>query len=188
MLSKIYEKLACQLERAGYDRDELVWGCGPEDSPVVLVGEAPGREEVEKKQPFVGRAGKNLDEFLAHTGLERQALFITNTVKFRPYRVSETGRRSNRPPNRQELALCQACLKEELAYLQPRLVVTLGNTALHALNQTANIGQVHGQRLDCGGYQVFALYHPASIIYRRALYPVYLEDLDKLKEVLKEVL
>ena len=182
-LNEVYARFIEQARLAGYGEDELVLGYGDERSPIVLVGEAPGRDEVRLKRPFVGKAGKNLDEFLQYTGIERDKLFITNTVKLRPYKVSEKGTRSNRPPNAREKALCAGCLNEELEAIAPKLVVTLGNTALKALlGKEASIGHLHGTScLTPQGYTLFALYHPASVIYRRELTEVYREDLLKLR-------
>ena len=183
MLKDIYSEFIEKAIKAGYAQDELVLGTGNEEASIMLIGEAPGKDEVIKKQPFVGKAGKNLDEFLIYTGIDRKELFITNTVKMRPYKVSEQGRRSNRPPNAKEKQLCIELLYREIAEIAPKVVVTLGNTALKALvGKQANIGKLHGKNIIMDGYFLFALYHPASIIYRRELIDVYREDLGKLKK------
>ena len=172
--------------RAGGMQEPIVLGEGPMEARVLLLGEAPGAEEAKAGRPFVGKAGKNLDAFLAQTGLLREQLFISNVVKFRPYRVGPTGRRANRPPTRAEIAACRDCLLGEIAILRPDWVVTLGNTALQAmLGREATIGQVHGtaQRTEAG-QRVFPLYHPASIIYNRALEEVYRQDLCALRAAL----
>lgn len=185
-LKQVYDNFINEAKLAGYSEDELVLGYGDEKSDIVLIGEAPGKDEVRLKRPFVGKAGKNLDEFLEYTGIDREKLFITNTVKMRPYKVSDKGTRSNRPPNAAEKKLCSACLKQELMVLAPNIVVTLGNTALKALaGKDAVIGNMHGKAVDMGDYALFALYHPASIIYRRELTDVYYSDLLKLKEYIK---
>ncbi len=93
-LSRQYKKLL-KLARG---KGGLVFGYGDLNAEIMLVGEAPGREEVLAAEPFVGKAGKNLNEFLAVTGLERDKLYLTNVVKFRPTRMSEKGTLSNRPP------------------------------------------------------------------------------------------
>ena len=107
-------------------------------------------------------------------------------VKLRPYKVSTKGTLSNRPPNRQELALFTPFLLEEIQVIQPHMLVTLGNTALHAVaGEKVSIGDCHGQVLALPtGMELFPLYHPASIIYNRSLIPVYDADLLTLKEVL----
>lgn len=173
------------------ERKPLVFGEGKMDQPpVMLIGEAPGEQETLQGRPFVGKAGKNLDGFLEAVGLERQEIYISNVVKIRPTKVSPKGSVSNRPPNREELALFTPWLYEEILMVQPRKIVTLGNVALRALaGKQAIIGACHGQtmetRVEHQGrqqtFELFPLYHPASIIYNRALTEVYQEDLQRLR-------
>ena len=185
-MRQIYTRLEKKLRPLGYV--DLVFGAGDEKSEVVLIGEAPGRDEVAAKRPFVGKAGKNLDEFLEMTGIRRETLYITNVVKFRPYKLRAKGTLSNRPPTAEEIALCSSCLREELAAIAPRLIVTLGNTALEAVAGGSRIGDVHGTLIKSrDGEDVFALYHPASVIYRPGLKEVYRNDLTKLKQELQRL-
>ena len=166
----------------------LVLGEGNGDRPrLMLIGEAPGETEVVKGRPFVGRAGKNLDEFLHLAGLQREEIFVTNAVKIRPTETGPTGRTRNRAPNREELSLFTPWLMKEIKAVRPRALVTLGNVPLKALaGPRATVGECHGQWLDSlAGVPLFALYHPASIIYRRALAPVYEQDVLTLAETLK---
>lgn len=171
----------------------MVFGEGNPDAVLVLVGEAPGEQETIRQKPFVGQAGKNLDEFLEVLNVKRDSIYITNVVKFRPFKTNpETGRKSNRPPNREEIELSRGWLLKELKILQPPLVVSLGNVALRALagNTKINIGQVHGKPMPIDMDEelktiLFPLYHPASIIYKRELKETYLEDLKKLREHMK---
>ncbi|MBQ9941785.1 MAG: uracil-DNA glycosylase [Christensenellaceae bacterium] len=186
-MQAIYTRLVQKLHDEGMD-EPCVFGCGPENARIVLVGEAPGKDEVKVGRPFVGKAGKNLDAFLEMTGICRDELFITNVVKFRPYKVSAKGTVSNRPPTRKEIALCADCLREELAAIRPKVVVTLGGTALRAiLGEGQVIGSCHGRPVHLADYSVFPLYHPASVIYRRELTAVYEEDLRALGAWLKTV-
>ena len=167
-------------------QEDMVFGDGDDQAKIVLVGEAPGAKEIELKKPFVGQAGKNLEEFIKILEIKREDLYITNTVKIRPFKVSEkTGRKSNRPPNRKEIEKYIPILFEEIQIIQPNLVVTLGNHALKALSddKKITIGEVHGSLIKTQkGFVLFPLYHPASIIYNRSLKEVYLNDLYKLKE------
>jgi uracil-DNA glycosylase family 4 len=171
----------------------LVFGEGNVDARMVLVGEAPGEQETIKQRPFVGQAGKNLDEFLDIVGINREDIYITNTVRFRPFKVNpKTGRTSNRPPRKEEIELCRPWLYKELGIIMPELVVSLGNTPLRVLADDKNIsiGDVHGKPMDIKtgqdiSFKLFPLYHPASIIYKRALKDVYIEDLNRLKDYLK---
>ena len=166
----------------------LVLGEGKADKPrLMLIGEAPGETEVLKRRPFVGKAGKNLDEFLLLAGLDRAEIFVTNAVKIRPTEIGPTGRTRNRAPNKEELSLFVPWLLKEIQAVRPRALVTLGNVPLKALTDgKTTVGDCHGQWLESkAGTPLFALYHPASIIYRRALAPVYEQDVLTLAEALK---
>ena len=172
----------------------IVLGEGNTDHPpVMLIGEAPGEQESLQGRPFVGKAGKNLDGFLQVLELKREDIYISNVVKIRPTKVSEKGRVSNRPPNKEELALFTPYLMEEILLVKPQMIVTLGNFALKALcGPKAIIGDMHGasERVtvthdrQSAEFSIFPLYHPASIIYNRSLQTVYDEDLVKLKGLL----
>ena len=157
----------------------LVLGEGNSDGPLLmLVGEAPGETEVVKGRPFVGKAGKNLDEFLRLAGLERESIFVSNAVKIRPTETGPTGRRRNRAPNKEEISLFTPWLLREIEAVRPKALATLGNVPLKALTDgKKTVGACHGTWLQsAAGVPLFALYHPASIIYRRALAPVYEQD------------
>lgn len=172
----------------------LVFGEGRSDHPaIMLIGEAPGEQETLQRRPFVGKAGKNLDAFLQVVGLAREELYISNVVKIRPTKTSEKSRLSNRPPNREELALFTPFLMEEILRVQPRRIVTLGNVPLQALlGPRAVIGAHHGAETtvtvthekQSADFALFPLYHPASIIYNRSLQAVYEADLQALKALL----
>lgn len=171
----------------------LVFGEGNTSAAVMLVGEAPGEQETLQQRPFVGKAGKNLDEFLEIIGMRREALYITNVVKFRPTRTHErTGRLSNRPPTREEIDLCYHMLAGEVAIVAPRVVVTLGNTPLRTVldDPKASIGACHGQPRPASmgkvSFTLFPLYHPASIIYNRSLRDTFLSDALRLSACLAE--
>lgn len=171
----------------------LVFGDGDVDSRIVLVGEAPGKAEVEQGKPFVGQAGKNLEEFINILGIAREDLYITNVVKFRPFRVSpDTGRESNRTPNKDEIRISTDFIERELSAIQPELVVSLGNIALRCIlkDEKTTIGVMHGNPINVKfagtEFVLFPLYHPASIIYNRGLRDVYLQDLHKLRSYLKK--
>lgn len=167
----------------------LVFGEGNvHQPPLMLIGEAPGETEVIKRRPFVGKAGKNLDEFLQLMEMNREDIFISNVVKIRPTEVGPTGRLRNRAPGKEELALFTPWLMKEIALVQPKVLVTLGNVPLKALTDPkVTIGDCHGTFMESRAQvPLFALYHPASIIYRRALAPVYEEDVLALARHLKE--
>ena len=181
-LSRQYKR----LQRLAREKGELVLGSGDLGAQIMFIGEAPGREEVQAGRPFVGKAGKNLDSFLEATGLAREELYLTNVVKFRPVRISPKGTVANRPPTQEEIALCIPYLEAEIGQVNPQLILTLGNVALQAmLGKEAKIGRYHGRAAQTAdGRTVFALYHPASIIYNPKLRQTYAEDLAQLRAYL----
>ena len=165
----------------------LVHGEGEIGARVMLVGEAPGEQETLQGRPFVGKAGKNLDEFLELAGMERSALYVTNAVKFRPTKRSAAGRTVNRPPTREEVNLFLPWLRREIELVAPEVIVTLGNVPLRALaGAKAVIGDVHGAFLDADGLRLYPMYHPASLIYNPGLRPVYAEDIRRLSAGLNQ--
>ena len=165
-----------------------VFGEGPMRPEAMLIGEAPGAEETEAGRPFVGRAGKNLEDFLHAVSLSREALFVTNAVKYRPFRVGKSGRKANRPPLRSELEQGRALLLAEIELVEPGLIVTLGNSPLWALTGKNSIGALHGRLIDGpsgkGTRKLFPLYHPASLIYNPSLREVYQKDMEALAALL----
>jgi len=191
-LEAIFRDCAAFLEEVYRDEPKVpVFGEGDPASPLMMVGEAPGAEETRLRRPFVGKAGKNLDEFLQVVNLKREDLYITNVVKFRPTKTHErTGSLSNRPPTKEEILICMRFLWREIETVQPSVIVTLGNTPLQALleDPKATIGTLHGQEIPGqhgdARYILFPLYHPASLIYNRSLAPVYRQDLEKLRRFL----
>ena len=163
----------------------LVFGEGPQKPKLMLIGEAPGEQETLQGRPFVGKAGQNLDHFLALAGLCREEIYISNAVKLRPTKTGKTGRLSNRPPTKDEIALFRPWLLREIAEVAPQMIATLGNVPLRAVTgRSLTIGEVHGQVIDAGetGLPLFALYHPASLIYNRALSDVYERDVRALAQ------
>lgn len=164
----------------------LVHGEGEIGARVMLVGEAPGEQETLQGRPFVGKAGKNLDEFLELAGLARSQLYVTNAVKFRPTKRSAAGRTVNRPPTREEVSLFLPWLRREIELVAPEVIVTLGNVPLRALTgPKAVIGDVHGAFQDADGLRLYPMYHPASLIYNPALREVYAEDIRRLSAHLR---
>ena len=166
----------------------LVFGEGPERPRLMLIGEAPGEQETLQGRPFVGKAGQNLDHFLELAGLRREDIYISNAVKLRPTKTGKTGRLSNRPPTKDEIALFRPWLMREIEEVAPGMIATLGNVPLRAVTgRSLSIGEVHGQVLDAGetGLPLFALYHPASLIYNRSLTDVYEQDVRALAQRLK---
>lgn len=188
MLEVIKEKcIQCFYDKYG-DEKIIVFGEGNEKAKIMLIGEAPGKQETLQKRPFVGQAGKNLDEFLQALQLNREDIYISNVVKYRPYKINEKkNTTSNRPPKKDEIKECMPFLLEEIDYISPEIIVTLGNVALKSVldDNKATIGEFHGQllNLDNRVSMLFPLYHPASIIYNRSLKAVYDDDIQKLRQI-----
>lgn len=178
---------------ASFEGMKLVFGEGPADSPVLmLIGEAPGEQEALQGRPFVGKAGRNLDAFLEAIHLKREEIYISNVVKIRPSKISPAGRIVNRPPSKEEKVLFTPWLMKEIATVRPRAIVTLGNVALQAFLDDV-IGNRHGRWSEVkisNSHEtafvlpLFALYHPASVIYNRSLKEIYEADLQILAETL----
>jgi uracil-DNA glycosylase len=154
----------------------MVPGEGNPDADVMLVGEAPGASEDKQGRPFVGRAGKLLEQVLAEAGLEREQVYITNVVKARPP--------NNRDPRAGEVAHHMPWLEAELAIVQPSLVVPLGRHALAHFTDDAKITQVHGTEMTERGRSLFPMYHPAAALRGGDLRETLFEDARKLKKAL----
>lgn len=178
--------------REQFHDEELVFGDGSVNSLVMLIGEAPGANEVKQKKPFVGQAGEQLKEFLNILELKREAIYITNVVKFRPTRLSKkTGKLINRAPNKNEINAFKEFLFEEIDIIKPKIIIPLGNVPLKAvIDNELQISKEHGKVLEVNIkgniYKIYPLYHPAAVIYRRELKKVYIEDLIKLKDIIPE--
>ena len=154
-----------------------VFGEGKRGAKILLIGEAPGAEETRMGRPFVGKAGKQLDALFCRFGAMREDVYITNVVKYRPVVRSQKTTR-NRPPQPDEVKESLVLLGREIELLQPKLVLTLGNTPLRAVfmlsgSKAPAIGVSHGQKLQLStgetGFSLIPLYHPASGIYNRTL-------------------
>ena len=188
-LEKLKEEIRAMVKEVYPDREwVLVFGEGPAQARLMLVGEAPGEQEAMLGRPFVGKAGKLLDAFIAGTGLTRGEMYVTNTVKFRPSRISKAGRVVNRTPTQEEIAAFLPFLKKEIAQVAPQVVVTLGNVPLRALlGEKETIGQAHGQLRRQEDRLYFPMYHPASMIYNPGLKAIFAQDMEKLGQLIKNI-
>ena len=156
----------------------MVPGEGDPNAAIMIVGEAPGASEDKQGRPFVGRAGKLLDELLAEAGLERDQVYITNVVKARPP--------GNRDPRADEVAHHMPWLETQLALIQPKLVVPLGRHALAHFSDSAKISEVHGTEITERGRTLFPLYHPAAALHNQSLRATLFEDARALGRALSE--
>ena len=174
---------ACTRCPLWHTRLNAVPGAGPADAAVMIVGEAPGRQEDAQGRPFVGAAGRVLADLLAEAGLQREEVFITNVVKSHP-----TDRKggSNRAPRRDEVAACLPWLQQQLALIRPRLVVALGTHALQAFLSGKKISRVHGRPFQHDGLTVLPLYHPAAALYG-VRKEILQRDMRKVRRVLAAI-
>ena len=141
-----------------FDRSRFVPSVGPLDAEVMLVGEAPGEQEVEAGEPFVGSAGGRLDSALESLGVDREDVYITNLVKVRPP--------ENRDPRRAEIDAWWPVLEAEIARVDPAVIVSLGSFAAREILDTdENISDVHGETFEREGRDVVPTYHPAATFY-----------------------
>lgn len=172
---------ACALSAT---RTQVVPGEGAAPAPLVLVGEAPGAREDQTGRPFAGASGRLLDELLASINLARGDLFILNTVKCRPP--------NNRSPRSAEIVACAPFLNRQLRAIQPRVIATLGRSALSVFAPSATIAEVHGRpyaqtegRVPPGAV-LFPLYHPAAALHNGSLRPTLKRDIAALGALLAE--
>lgn len=172
-----------------------ITGDGPVPAEILFIGEAPGKNEVEQGKPFVGIAGKTFESYLSKIGLHRKDVRITNTCYLRPIKVNtnEKGRTtiSNRPPRQSEIELFRDILDREIVLVNPRIIVTLGNTPLKRLTDYKSIGQCHG-KLICNEklqINIFPMYHPSALTYNRndSFSKIYDDDWTELKKVLSNI-
>jgi DNA polymerase len=153
---------ACPLWEIG---TQTVFGEGAVPARLMVIGEAPGRQEDLHGRPFVGPAGQLLDEALQQAGLDRQSIYISNVVKHRPW-FQEGRRQKNRPPKASEIKACRPWLDAELRLVQPRLIVCLGAHAARAiLGGTFRLTQQRGEWLDASnGVSALATVHPSYVL------------------------
>ncbi|MCL2745542.1 MAG: uracil-DNA glycosylase [Coriobacteriia bacterium] len=169
--------LKCHNCALAQSRTQVVWGTGSANAALVFVGEAPGRNEDLGGEPFIGAAGKVLDEFLAEAGLNRDEVYIANVVKCRPP--------NNRNPLPEEIAACSPYLQIQLELIRPTVVVTLGKFASQSLLQTTRgISSLQGQLQQTEHFKVLPLYHPAATIYDRTKREPFFEAATTLRQVL----
>ncbi|HEY75173.1 MAG TPA: uracil-DNA glycosylase [Thermoflexia bacterium] len=164
---------ACILHRG---RTQAVPGEGPADAQIMFIGEAPGFHEDQQGRPFVGAAGRFLEDLLESIGLKREDVYITNIIKCRPP--------ANRDPLPDEIEACGPFLERQLEVIRPKLVVTLGRFSMARFFPKARISQIHGQAKRVGGVVCLPMYHPAAALHQPSLRRVVEEDFRRIPEVL----
>lgn len=162
-------------------RTQVVFGSGDHDADLMFVGEAPGFHEDKQGIPFVGAAGKLLDQLLAGIGLTRADIYVCNVIKCRPP--------GNRDPLPEEIEACESHLWRQIELIQPRVVATLGNFATKLLSgRPTGITRVHGQEQETtlGGRRVllYPIYHPAAALYTPRMLDVLKSDFERLPELM----
>ncbi len=174
------ECLACEACELCKTRTQVVFGVGNPQAEVLFIGEAPGKNEDEQGEPFVGRGGKLLDEMLAMIGLQRENIYITNSVKCRPP--------ENRDPLNTEKDACRGYLRRQVKLMRPKIIVCLGRiSAMEFIRQDFKISQEHGQFFDKNGTLMMALYHPAALLRDPRKKPETFEDLKQLQMKIQEI-
>ena len=173
----LYEEIKnchkCEISR---NRTHAVPGEGPENAEIMFIGEAPGWNEDQQGRPFVGQAGKFLDELLGLIGLRREQVYITNVIKTRPP--------ENRDPLPQEIINCRPYLERQVCLIKPKMIVTLGRYSMALFFPGKSIGKIHGTAEKRDGIIYFAMYHPAAALHQQNLRDVIKTDMMKIPGVL----
>lgn len=172
------EVSVCEKCPLYHSRKNAVPGEGPADSEIMFIGEGPGFYENEQGRPFVGAAGKFLDELLSQAGLQRPDVWIGNVVKCRPP--------GNRDPQPVELETCNQYLERQIEAINPSIIVTLGRYSMGKFMPGAKISTVHGQMRKVGSRYVIAMYHPAAALHQGSLKPAIMADFARLPELLEQ--
>ena len=159
-----------------HSRKNAVPGEGPENATMMFIGEGPGFYENEQGRPFVGAAGKFLEELLAGIGMKRADVFICNVVKCRPP--------ENRDPLPEELAACSEYLERQIQAINPQVIVTLGRYSMARFLPYARISDVHGKAVKVQDRLIVAMYHPAAALHQRSLKPAIEADFARLPELI----
>ncbi|MDW8033669.1 MAG: uracil-DNA glycosylase [Nitrososphaerota archaeon] len=182
------EAMQCKKCRLWENRTNVVFGEGDLNSKIMLIGEAPGLNEDKEGRPFVGHAGKILNEkLLKIVGLERKDVYITNVVKCRPPK--------NREPFEDEIDACFPYLNIQIQFIKPKLIITLGNIATATLFKKFNLkltpmSQIHGKvfsviTLSHGKIKIIPSYHPATTLYNPRVLSLMMEDWKQIGEIIK---
>lgn len=191
-LEKLNKKmLACTKCALRVTCSQVVPGAGNADAEIMFIGEAPGKKEDETGVPFVGAAGKFLDEMLGIIKLKREDVYIANAVKCRPL--------ANRDPSLVEKEACWPWLEAQIKIIQPKIIVTLGRHSMNLFFPEQKISEAHGKsfrknfpelckaNLPAGRQVFFVLYHPAAALYNGSLKEILIKDFKKIPRVLKSI-
>ena len=166
----------CDLSKG---RTNAVPGEGPENAEIMMIGEAPGFHEDREGRPFIGPAGKFLDELLAGINLKRDQIYICNVIKCRPPQ--------NRDPLPEEMDACKPYLDAQIALIKPKVVITISRFAMSRWFNDKKISEIHGKPRKFGNLVVLPMYHPAAALHQPSLKRVLEEDFKRVPEILKDM-
>jgi DNA polymerase len=180
VLKQVSEEVSnCTKCELHHSRKNAVPGEGPANSDIMFIGEGPGFHENEQGRPFVGAAGKFLEELLSDIGLSREEVFISNVVKCRPP--------GNRDPHPDEVETCTSSfLDRQIMAINPKVIVTLGRFSMNLLMPNSKISQVHGQAMKIHGRLVVPMYHPAAALHQGSLRTVIKQDFSQLPQLIAD--
>jgi DNA polymerase len=179
-LTVLYKEIkVCQACILSQGRTNSVPGEGPEDADIMFIGEGPGFHEDRQGRPFVGAAGKYLEELLETIDLKREDVYITNVVKCRPP--------GNRDPQQDEIEACRSYLDKQIDLIRPRLVVTLGRFSMQRYFPGASISRIHGQPKRVGNVIYYPMFHPAAALHQPRWRNLVEEDMLQIPELLAKL-
>lgn len=161
------------------DATQLVFGDGNPDAKILFIGEAPGKNEDEQGLPFVGAAGRFLNEMLESIGLKREDIYITNIVKYRP--------QNNRDPYPDEKIAFLPYLKDQIDIIKPLIIVTLGRHSMDSLLPGLKISAAHGQPKRYKGQVYLPLFHPAAALYNGSMRETLIDDFQAIPILLEQL-
>lgn len=175
VVAEVRQCTACKLH---HSRKNAVPGEGPANADLMFIGEGPGFHENEQGRPFVGAAGKFLEDLLASIGLTREQVFICNVVKCRPP--------GNRDPQMEEINACAGYLERQIRAVNPSVIVTLGRFSMGRYFPNARISAIHGQAREVNGRLIVPMYHPAAALHQPSLRRVVEDDFARLPELIAQ--
>jgi DNA polymerase len=173
------EVIGCPLCKLSRTRKNAVPGEGQLASKIMFIGEAPGKNEDEQGKPFVGPAGRLLNQALEKAGIKRADIFITNVVKCRPP--------GNRVPENDECSACRQYLDRQISLIMPKIICILGSTAYSSILGGKSITKNRGKVMERNGQKYFLTIHPAAAIYNKNLRSLLNNDLFKLSKEIKKI-
>lgn len=171
------EVAVCEDCKLHLSRKNAVPGEGPPDADLMFIGEGPGFHENEQGRPFVGAAGRFLEELLAGIGMRREQVFICNVVKCRPP--------GNRDPEQQEIEACARYLERQIEAVDPKVIITLGRFSMARYFPNARVSRIHGQPAEMEGRLIVPMYHPAAALHQPSLRETVQADFAKLPALIE---